>query len=655
MQLVFLWMDADRGLIRDLNLQFSPQHPCVYDMTTSVLKRERAKSDHIFSEYAPPVTNVSVLVGENGSGKTSIMREIYELLRRKSKTCQFLALYYGKGSKDKLNHEGYYWWSNIKSEGDGRSGRPFTTEGFENDKFIELDNEDVEDEFFIVRYTDVLSLSEYAKRDSIHTDNSCDLTMSYRILKELEYKRRAVDRSNYDAMLQLYHTETEWQIRALDLKIPVSVKSLEIIPCVKIDVNELKNQTRNQTMKWEEFDVTNSHSIKGKARKLCERVVLTINSWEDLSRTDVLIKSIVYTYLRHVIVRYDLYGEEEMGTGVPAAIKREVNAPLIYWRDNLALKPKYKNLDEIENMLKKSFESVGVPFAPNTFISNLMCFIEWIMNSGDVDYDKNVDKFLVDVEKVHSDKLLEAFQSYKNSIGQYGEAFAFELNMSSGERAFSNLFAYMYYARSKMEKADNPQIIRENSKPTKPNRTVILLFDELDAFLHPRWQQIEMETVLDNVSKIFKGHDVQIIFSTHSPLLLSDIPLTHTIFLQKENGKTEVVDKKYQTFADNIYRLYEDSFFMNPVNKADSDDVWIRGSFANKIVKKAENIMNGVHKRLKSKRIYKNCSYYMGYMDKMKRAKQIIELIGEPFLQRMMLGRWNDINAVLQNKKSERK
>ncbi len=451
MQLVFLWMDSGKGLIRDLSLQFSPLHPCMYDASSMVLRREQAGTElNIFSEYAPPVTNVSVLVGENGSGKTSIMREIYELLRHRSKTCQFLALYYGKGSKDNLNHEGYYWWSNIQKVNNDNNC-PFTIEGFGNDIFVELSDEDVEDDFFIVRYTDVLSLSEYAKRDSLPTRNSCDLTMSYRLLGELEQQGGFVDRQNQDVVMQLYHTETERQIIALNQNVPVSLKSLEIIPCSEMNMEELEALSLRKGNRWEGFGASNSYDIKKKACDLCEEVVATINSWEDLSAVDVFIRSVVYTYLRHVIGRYGIYSDEEMGTGIPAAIKREINVPLIFLRDKLALRSQYQSCTCMENLFRETFESVGVPFNPNQFISNLMCFAKWLLDSGNVRYDHNDGRFYVDIEKASRDKLLEAFRCYKNSIGQYGEVVTFEFNMSSGERAFFNLFAYMNHARNQMD------------------------------------------------------------------------------------------------------------------------------------------------------------------------------------------------------------
>jgi len=63
----------------------------------------------------------------------------------------------------------------------------------------------------------------------------------------------------------------------------------------------------------------------------------------------------------------------------------------------------------------------------------------------------------------------------------------------------------------------------------KPANQVTLLFDELDAHLHPKWQRRVMSALLrsvDEMMQMFADHgaiscDVQIISSTHSPLVMS--------------------------------------------------------------------------------------------------------------------------------------
>jgi hypothetical protein len=54
------------------------------------------------------------------------------------------------------------------------------------------------------------------------------------------------------------------------------------------------------------------------------------------------------------------------------------------------------------------------------------------------------------------------------------------------------------------------------------------------------------------------------LFTTHSPFLLSDLPLYNIVFLRKESGviKVSSLSEHKQTFGANIHTLLADSFFM---------------------------------------------------------------------------------------------
>ena len=55
----------------------------------------------------------------------------------------------------------------------------------------------------------------------------------------------------------------------------------------------------------------------------------------------------------------------------------------------------------------------------------------------------------------------------------------------------------------------------------------------------------------------------QLIITTHSPIILSDIPKNHVIFMNKDesgNVITNDLDSHGKTFGGNIFDLYNDSF-----------------------------------------------------------------------------------------------
>lgn len=114
--------------------------------------------------------------------------------------------------------------------------------------------------------------------------------------------------------------------------------------------------------------------------------------------------------------------------------------------------------------------------------------------------------------------------------------------MSSGESSMFSLFARLQEAMRKWEK-----------------EKVILIFDELDSSFHPQWQQKIINSLTSFLRASYPQKEFQIILTTHSPVLLSDIPRENVIFMRKE---TIAEPEHAQTFAANIANLYYDSFFM---------------------------------------------------------------------------------------------
>ena len=59
----------------------------------------------------------------------------------------------------------------------------------------------------------------------------------------------------------------------------------------------------------------------------------------------------------------------------------------------------------------------------------------------------------------------------------------------------------------------------------------------------------------------------QIIITSHSPILISDIPRSNILFIEKRDGYSRVCTpiRHKETFAANIHTLYNDSFFLEGV------------------------------------------------------------------------------------------
>jgi len=164
----------------------------------------------------------------------------------------------------------------------------------------------------------------------------------------------------------------------------------------------------------------------------------------------------------------------------------------------------------------------------------------------------------------------------------------------------------------------------------------IVFLDEIDIGFHPDWQKRIIQYITDFL-QLLPNKNFHLVFSTHSPFLLSDIPKENIVFLdtykeddtevEQKNQKVgnckvlkhdEVLAKK-QTFGANIHTLLSDSFFM---------DNGLMGEFAKK---KINEIISNL----------KNDSYDPSEHEKQEIYK-IIDSIGEPFLKEKLLSMYNE-------------
>lgn len=100
------------------------------------------------------------------------------------------------------------------------------------------------------------------------------------------------------------------------------------------------------------------------------------------------------------------------------------------------------------------------------------------------------------------------------------------------------------------------------------NNNLIVLLDEADNSLHPMWQKNYIKLLVENINAKAKieNKKVQLIITTHSPFILSDLPLNSTILLEK-NKEDQVILKnelehQITTLGANIHELYSHSFFL---------------------------------------------------------------------------------------------
>lgn len=124
--------------------------------------------------------------------------------------------------------------------------------------------------------------------------------------------------------------------------------------------------------------------------------------------------------------------------------------------------------------------------------------------------------------------------------------------LSTGEKLRFNLFSRFHYAKKQM---------KENR--VDPKSSVLILIDEGELGFHLKWQIEYIDDLVKMLPLIFgKERPLQIIFTTHSPVSLSDIPRDNVVFLEKKKDVVKVVDDPIETFGANIHAIVRNGFFL---------------------------------------------------------------------------------------------
>lgn len=127
--------------------------------------------------------------------------------------------------------------------------------------------------------------------------------------------------------------------------------------------------------------------------------------------------------------------------------------------------------------------------------------------------------------------------------------------LSSGERQQAFSISSALYHLANIESVHND---KNNVRVCYSN--ALIIFEEVELYFHPQLQKQLIKNLLDGIKQMHFKHikSIQIIFVTHSPFILSDIPTENILALKKDCTET----KELKTFSANIYDILNTSFFM---------------------------------------------------------------------------------------------
>jgi predicted ATP-binding protein involved in virulence len=571
MELVYLWVDKYKN-IQNQGFNFSPRFRCEYDEDTkelNIIDKDETGEFYPKNFFGDNI-NVTAIVGENGSGKSSLVKSFisginyntisYDIRRK-------LACY--------LNHEKNLIYihtyiqnlnikSNIKYEIENHQGSYYKTDkGFEKEKFesfyyLYQPNLDIEDKLYNgFEYNEkIIIYSEPNKRNNKIDLLEINIKMKRYILQYLvNTKKTKFQHSIFFNPTGIYFELNEdifykFFPREYDNDYVTFQKNniSNILLLMKLDIfiyfyfnNELlKNLQPNSTL--------------NKLGELKSYLSFEISK-QSIENNFLLLKEASNNILNSV-----------------EHTREEIKSNHNYSNDELSV-----FLNEVENIFLtiRDIES----------LTNL-CTLD--VHVGHInEYDINMKNF--------SQKSADILKHLPNHLSlefyeKNGRALS---DLSSGEQ---NILKMLY-------SIENIIHLRKNK-----SKTINIFLDEIENTLHPNWQKKLINILIEQ----FKEYKIQINFyiSSHSPFILSDLAKENIIFLEKGKQVYPFEDEK-QTFGANIHTLLSHGFFM--------DEKGLMGEFAKEKINQAYNFI-----------VQKDTNF----IKTKEEAQNIINLIGEPMLRK---------------------
>ena len=135
-------------------------------------------------------------------------------------------------------------------------------------------------------------------------------------------------------------------------------------------------------------------------------------------------------------------------------------------------------------------------------------------------------------------------------------------NSEQGSNRIANLIDIIIPSMSEGQNILLEIISKANAaiESLNPGDSIVLLMDEPDKSLHPEWARRFLNDLLKSIN-MHKDKKVQIILTSHSPFIVTDI-LPEFVYSIQEEGEKRIIENDKNTYATNIYYLLMDSFML---------------------------------------------------------------------------------------------
>ncbi|MFK3865117.1 AAA family ATPase [Pseudoalteromonas rhizosphaerae] len=543
MELVCIYIDEYKG-IKDLYVNLNQNFICDFNRPHIHVKKQHCQ----FKEKYYRGQNVKLIIGKNGSGKTSILEFI-------------------EGSFNEMVGVGaaIFW-----SENDSQyyiKNNSFLTEFFTDEPHVEFKTDRRNAILFVSSLFDLNKFSF----DERSKDRSNVLKLSANKYLEKRIAKKKILMAEVARELK-YAEYFNYQKNVIGA--PLSFR-FHIYPSSKNYLEQAVNKLTNDNVSKLLKDGYFHHLVMEEADKNQERALANNEikfSINNISRehqiTGTVIKKSLTKYLLSKIKNDNRHSDDAFWYIYnflisdflkKASLKISNPNDRAWFYINIIFQASHSNekvpeiikyhIDE-NNLLDKSDAVEDVVYESEIFRNGLE---EMTQSLLDNDININFDTKYISFDLKDSQLIAEISEKFN------------ELNYFTGDN-----FTYGWYALSSGEEArlklqsrifsGIDQLISQGYS------NIQLLVDEIDAYLHPEWQRKIVSEVIDILNhfenkKRFNRASINTILTTHSPIILSDFLPDDIVSIIKVDGK--ITQEKSNGFGTRINDLYLDGMHLD--------------------------------------------------------------------------------------------
>jgi ABC-type multidrug transport system ATPase subunit len=602
MELVYLWVDKYKNIEKQ-GFNFSPRFRCEYDEKTNELTIDENKD---YVSIFPDNINITAIVGENGSGKSTILEYIsgsfnesvqYQTITISFSDNEIFIEYYHFAYQSTIQNSTLYKHKE-------KSFLPKTTE----ESIKTFPRFETFNNHTLVYY----ALSPFDR---------CNIWKDYNNFKYLGLlnKDRTFNQNTFlptmiESIVDFCKTSQSDYLSSFNIEIPNEIifmidelnnrtievfhKKQNLIDAIVdfFDIDEIEKESLRQLTK-KQYQLNRREMNKGDKSFLSN--FLLIHFWLETMQgllSNTLSKAI--------------YSEQiEKFTNSIQKTKNLIDSLKLFFSVSTMEVAQTHPNKIIYEFIKKFTEIAEVILINDPKpVGELHIHTHLLVHFKDID-----EEFIQLFKKV---RFQNPFEFWWRQNGAF-------IKMSSGEFTMLHLASKLHYV----------------SQSSNLQENIFFMFDEIEVFLHPEWQRRYFYDLIKLITMMFADKKVHVVITSHSPFILSDIPTQHIIFLKE--GKIINNEVNINTFGANIHTLLSHGFFMKNglMGEFAKDKIQSIIEYHEELLKKELTKNENKKQRDEEKEIY----------EKEHKTKfwQIQSIIGDDYLKQVIKNHLVEIEKIL--------